>query len=56
MLKKQIKKSLLETKDKKDKSLIEENLIRSRFSFLLEDILYTIIFKKNQLVHRMRFY
>ena len=38
MLKKQIRKSLLETKDKKDKSLIEENLIRSRFSFLLEGI------------------
>ena len=38
MLKKQIRKSLLETKDKKDKSLIEENLIKTRFSFLLEGI------------------
>ena len=30
MLEKQIKKALLETKDKKEKQLIEENLVRSR--------------------------
>jgi len=38
MLEKQIKKSLLETKEKKEKQLIEESLIKNRLSVILEGI------------------
>jgi hypothetical protein len=38
MLKNTIKKSLLETKEKKEKHLIEENLIKNRFSVVLEGV------------------
>jgi hypothetical protein len=38
MLKKQIKKSLLETKEIKERKLIEESLIKNRFSMIFEGI------------------
>ena len=38
MLKKQIKKSLIETKERKEKRLIEESLIKNRISIIFEGI------------------
>ena len=38
MLKKQIKKSLIETKEIKERKLIEESLIKNRFSMIFEGI------------------
>ena len=38
MLKKQIRKSLIETKEKKEKRLIEESLIKNRISIIFEGI------------------
>ena len=36
MLKKEIKKSILETKEKKDKLLIEQKLVESRIMMIIE--------------------
>jgi hypothetical protein len=36
MLEKQIKKAILEAKDNKEKTLIEENLVRSRILMIVE--------------------
>ena len=38
MLEKKIKKSLIETKEKKEKLLIEEKLIKDRFSMIFEGV------------------
>jgi hypothetical protein len=38
MLEKKVRKSLIETKEKKEKQLIEESLIKNRFSMLFEGI------------------
>lgn len=38
MLEKKIKKSLIETKEKKEKQLIEESLVKNRLSMILEGI------------------
>jgi hypothetical protein len=38
MLKKRIKKTLIETKDNKERSLIEEQIVKNRISILLEGI------------------
>jgi hypothetical protein len=38
MLNKQIKKSLIETKEKKERKLIGESLIKNRLSFILENV------------------
>ena len=38
MLEKQIKKSLIETKEKKERRLIEESLVKNRISIITEGI------------------
>ena len=38
MLKKQVRKSLIETKERKEKRLIEESLIKNRISIIFEGI------------------
>lgn len=59
MLKTQIKKSLLETKDKKDRLLIEETLIKNRLSIIVEGINSVEDFKslpkKNQAILSVKF-
>ena len=46
MLKKQVRKSLIETKDRKEKLLIEQKLIKNRISIILEGINSEEDFKK----------
>ena len=46
MLEKKIKKSLIETKEKKEKLLIEEKLIKDRFSMIFEGVKSEKDFKK----------
>jgi len=38
MLDKKIKKSLIETKEKKEKNLIEETLVKNRLSIIVENV------------------
>ena len=46
MLKKQVRKSLIETKERKEKLLIEQKLIKNRISIILEGINSEEDFKK----------
>jgi hypothetical protein len=38
MLEKKIKKSLIETKEKKERKLIQETLIKNRLSMIVENV------------------
>jgi hypothetical protein len=59
MLKTQIKKSLLETKERKEKLLIEEKLIKNRLSIIVENIRteedFKSLSKRNQLKLSVKF-